>query len=61
VLSIEQQQRLQELVPLTAGKTVTSASGSFRAACLLEFGLPAPDQLDVERALRERLARRPRL
>jgi hypothetical protein len=58
MLSIEQRQRLDELVPLTAGETVTSASGSFRAACLLEFGLPAPGQLDVERALHERLARR---
>jgi hypothetical protein len=61
MLTIEQRQRLDELVPLTAGETVTSASGSFRAACTLEFGLPAPDQGAVERALRERLARRPRL
>jgi len=48
-------------VSLTAGETVTSAAGSFCFACTLEFGLPAPDQPQVEAALRERLTARPRL
>jgi hypothetical protein len=59
MLSATQRQRVAELGPLTGGETVTSAAASFCAASLLEFGWPAPSQVEVEAELKQALKQVP--